>query len=212
MQLVVSNDLPQAWNVSPRGRKALERAVQLRTRQQAFYSGIPIVCKADDCPYAETCQLIDEDLAPAGDKCPLEIAAVEQLWNAYVTELNVNNIIDYSLVKELVDLDIQILRCESKLAIDADIITQINFAVTNRGQLITQPAIHKAAEYKDKLLARRHNILQLLNSTRKDKEGSKVTIQYDPSTRASELLARAEEYRKAHSIDITPSAEGDIDE
>jgi hypothetical protein len=207
MELVATTDLSSAWNVSPRGRKALDRAVQLRTHQQAFYSAIPIVCKAEECPYAETCQLLDEDLVTVGDKCPLEIAAVEQLFQAYVDELHVDNIIDLSLVKELVDLDIGILRCENKLAIDADIIQEINFAITQRGQLITQPAIHKAAEYKDKLLNRRHSILQLLHSTRKDKEGSKLTINYDPSSRAAELLERAEAYKKAKAIDIEGGSE-----
>ncbi|AOQ24684.1 hypothetical protein MTAT_20290 [Moorella thermoacetica] len=187
---------PDAWALSEKGRKALKKAVELRSRSHSLYASIPIICKAEECPYASTCQLLPAGLAPANERCPLEIAAVEQLFNAYVQELDVkpDNVVDLSLIKELVDLDIAILRCDNKLAIDADFVQEVAIAVTPKGHVVTKPELHQAAEYKDKLLNRRHRILQLLHSTRHDKIGSKLVVEYDPSTRAVELLARAKEF------------------
>jgi len=197
------------WRLSNRGQQALARAKELRLSNAGFYHSIPILCKGSDCPYADTCALLEEGLAPAGEKCPMEIAAVEQLFDAYVQELKVEpgNIVDLSLIKELVDLDIAILRCDNRLAIDADFIQEVAVAVTPKGFVISKPELHKAADYKGKLMEKRHKVLNLLNSTRKDKAGSKLTIQYDPSVRAAELLEKAREFwekeqRKNQAVDV----------
>jgi len=93
------------------------------------------------------------------------------------------------------------------LAIDADFIQEVAVAVTPKGFVISKPELHKAADYKGKLMEKRHKVLNLLNSTRKDKAGSKLTIQYDPSVRAAELLEKAREFwekeqRKNQAVDV----------
>jgi hypothetical protein len=199
-----------AFGLSERARQALERANSIQLARHGFYASIPIICRGARCPYAATCQLLKEDLAPVGERCPLEIAAAQRLFQAYVDELKIDpdSAVDLTLVRELISLDIAILRCENKLAADADFVQEVAVAVTPRGHVITKPEIHRAAEYKDKLLEKRHRVLQLLNSTRKDKAGTKITVQYDPSVRAAELLKRAREYWDKRVIDAEVVEDG----
>lgn len=203
-----------AFGLSERARQALERANSIQLARHGFYASIPIICRGPRCPYAATCQLLKEDLAPVGERCPLEIAAAQRLFQAYVDELKIDpdSAVDLTLVRELISLDIAILRCENKLAADADFVQEVAVAVTPRGHVITKPEIHRAAEYKDKLLEKRHRVLQLLNSTRKDKAGTKITVQYDPSVRAAELLKRAREYWDKRVIDAEVVEDGSFDE
>jgi hypothetical protein len=193
LQTVSRNLDPTAWTQNPEAVHAIEVAKRLRNTKHGLYASVPIICKSHACPYKESCMLYQMDLAPHGEKCPVEIAAIEDLFYRYCEDLKIDpgkssNTVDLVMVKELVDLDISLLRCDNKMAVDADFIIQNVVSVTEDGEPITKSELHPVAEYKEKLLNRKHKILQLLNSTRKDKEGTKITIGLDPSERAAQML------------------------
>jgi hypothetical protein len=132
-------------------------------------------------------------MAPFGERCPIEIAALEDLFNRYCEELGINpedprQSIDTQFVRKLVDLDISILRCDKKMAWDADFIIENVVNMTEDGDPITRAELHPAIAYKEKLFEKKFKILQLLNSTRKDKIGSKITLELDASERAAQML------------------------
>lgn len=202
-------DLPSAWGGSTKMRKALQQSLVNSQVKHGLYAAIPMVCRGDKCVYKETCPLLAQDLAPINERCPLEISHILTKFQKYTEELQIDqdNIVDMTLVKDLIDLDVQIARADNKLAIDGDFIQMVTIAVSEDGDEIQNPAIHKAVEYKDKLLKKRHDVLQLLHSTRKDKAGDKLTIQLDPSTYAAQLMAQAAQMDGRQVIDIDP--EGD---
>ena len=182
-----------AWTRNPAAVQSIEVAKRLIQTKHGLYASVPIICKAEACPYAEQCELVQMQMAPYGDKCPMEIAAIEDLFVRYCSDMNINpedpaQQVDAIMVKEVVDLDISMLRCEKKMAISADFIIQQNVGVTEDGEAITREELHPLTEYKEKLRAQKFKTLNLLNSTRKDKEGSKTTVVFDPSERASEML------------------------
>lgn len=197
--------LPAEWKISERGMEAISAAVSMARTKHGLYASIPLLCKAEECPYAEVCPLISMDLAPKGERCPLEISRILKKYDDYTNELGIDreegNVIDLTLVKDLIDLDIQIIRADNKMAIDGDFIQEIVVGISEAtGEAITSPAIHKAIEYKEKLLKKRHDVLQLLHSTRKDKAGDKLTVAIDPSTYAAQLMQQAGEMRKRKII------------
>jgi hypothetical protein len=198
--------MPMEWKFSEKGHQALIIANQMANIKHGLYASIPMICKGPACPYAATCPLLAIDLAPERERCPLEISKIMKRFEQYSHELAIDedNIIDMTLVKDLIDIDIQLIRAENKLAIDADFIQDVIIMITEHGDEITQPQIHKAVDYKDKLLKKRHEILGLLNSTRKDKAGDKLTIVLDPSSYASQLMSQAAEM-KERIIDVTPN-------
>jgi hypothetical protein len=102
------------------------------------------------------------------------------------------------MVKEIVDIDISMLRCENKMAISADFIIDNVVGMTDKGTAIFKQELHPLVEYKEKLRSSKNKLLQLLNSTRKDKEGSKIHIELDPSERAAEMMRMQ---RELQSVD-----------
>ncbi|SFJ62558.1 hypothetical protein SAMN02799624_05230 [Paenibacillus sp. UNC496MF] len=201
-KMVVSQNLnPTAWTQNPNAVQAIEVAKRLRNTKHGLYASVPIICKSNGCPYKDSCQLHQMELAPHGEKCPIEIAAIEDLFDRYITALKIDrddpgNTVDLIMVKEVVDLDIQMLRCDNKMAIDADFIIENTISVNEDGDAMTRSELHPAVEYKQKLLASKHKTLQLLNSTRKDKEGNKTTFVLDASQRAAELIKTQQDMKK----------------
>jgi hypothetical protein len=189
-----------AWTQNPAAVQAIEIAKRLRQTKHGMYASVPIICKAESCPYAESCELQQMGLAPYGEKCPMEIAAIEDLFQRYCADMNINpedprQQVDAVLVKEVVDLDIAMLRCDRKMAISADFIIDNVVGVTEDGEAITRQELHPLTEYKEKLRAQKYKTLSLLNSTRKDKEGSKMQVVFDPSERAAQLLKIKEDMK-----------------
>lgn len=188
-----------AWTTNPEAVQAIEIAKRLRQTKHGMYASVPIICKAEGCPYAEQCELQQMGMAPYGEKCPMEIAAIEDLFVRYCNDLNVNpedpaQQVDAIMIKELVDLDVAMLRCDKKMAISADFILDQVVGVTEDGDAITRQELHPLTEYKEKLRAQKYKTLNLLNSTRKDKEGSKISVRFDPSERAAQMLKVKEEF------------------
>lgn len=198
--------MPMEWQFSDKGQQALVIARQMAAVKHGLYASIPMLCKGPACPYAGTCPLLAMDLAPVAERCPLEVSKIMKRFEQYSKELSIDedNIVDMTLIKDLIDIDIQLIRADNKLAVDADFIQDVIIMITEHGDEITQPQIHKAVDYKDKLLKKRHDILGLLHSTRKDKAGDKLTITLDPSTYAAQLMAQAAERNSAGIIDVTP--------
>lgn len=203
--------MPMEWQFSDKGNQALVIARQMANIKHGLYASIPMLCKGEACPYAGTCPLLAMNLAPEKERCPLEVSKIMKRFEQYSSELDIDedNIVDMTLIKDLIDIDIQLIRADNKLAVDADFIQDVIITITEHGDEITQPQIHKAVDYKDKLLKKRHDILGLLHSTRKDKAGDKLTITLDPSTYAAQLMAQAQDRNKDGVIDVTPEDEDD---
>ncbi len=187
---LVTVNLPKAWKVSEKGMKALRQTVSSNEAKHGMYSSIPMLCRGEACPYAQVCPLVETGDAPDGERCTLEIALILRKFEDYSEEFGIDetNVVDMGLTKDLIDLDIQQFRAENRLAIEGDFIQDVVVAVNERGDEITNPQISKASEYKEKVMTKRHKILELMNSTRKDKAGDKLSVQLDPSTYASRLM------------------------
>lgn len=199
-------ELPDAWGTSAKSKNAIRKSLVRTTVKHGLYASIPMVCRGDDCAYHKTCPLYFANEHPEDERCPIEISHILSKFQQYTDELDIDqeNIVDMTLVKDLIDLDVQINRADNKLAIDGDFIQMVTIAVTEDGDEVQNPAIHKAVEYKEKLLKKRHDVLQLLHSTRKDKAGDKLTITLDPSSYASQLMAQAQQMKQGNVIDVTP--------
>lgn len=184
-------EMPKSWKMSEKGREAVGLAVAMNKTKHGLYASIPMLCKAERCPYADVCPLVDMGKAPEGERCPLEIAMILKRYEEYSNEFGIDekNIVDMSLVKDLIDYDIQLFRAENKIAVQGDFVEDVVVTITEGGEAITNPQLSKATEYKDKIMNKRFKILELMNSTRKDKVGDKMTLSLDPSSYASQLMS-----------------------
>lgn len=190
---LTSVEMPRSWKVSEKGMEAIQLAVGMAHTKHGLYAAIPMLCKGEKCPYSKVCPLVDIDAAPEKERCPLEIAMILKKYEEYKDEFGIDerNIVDMELTKDLIDCDIQIFRSENKMAVDGDFLEEFVITVTENGDEVKDNRISKAAEYKEKIQNKKHKILSMMNSTRKDKAGDKLTVQLDPSTYASQLMKQA---------------------
>lgn len=188
-------EMPQwssPWSQSSQHELAIRWSRDIRQLKHGMYASIPIICRGESCPYRDNCPLFAEGFAPEGEKCPLEIAAIQDLTERYCTELNIDvedpyQAIDVMMVKDLVDIDISMLRCDNKMAVTADFIVENVVGVTDNFESITRQELNPILEFKEKLRTMKFKTLQLLNSTRKDKEGQRIVIE-DPSQKAARMM------------------------
>jgi hypothetical protein len=196
-----------AWTRNPEAVEAINVARRLRQTKHGLYASVPIICKGRGCPYAHSCPLIEMDMAPLGEKCPIEIAALEDLFQRYCEHFGIDpenpkpaDTVDLMMIRDLVDADIALLRCDNKMAWDADYIIHNTIGMTEEGEAITKQELHPLTEYKEKLISRKNKTFQLLNSTRKDKEGMKLNVTHDPSERAAEMMKVLKELEQVEAL------------
>lgn len=185
-------ELPSTWKVSAETRGMIQQSIEIYNTKHGLYAAIPMMCKGDRCPYASVCPLLDGGMDPTGSRCPLEIGLIMKRYEEYKQEFSIDegNIVDMGLVKDLVDYDVQLFRAENRIAMQGDFIEDVVVTVTEGGQEITAPQISKAAEYKEKIMTKKHKVLQLMHSTRSDKAGDKLTLTLDPSSYAAQLMSQ----------------------
>lgn len=208
----IARDLAAGWRMSDRGREAVARVIMMTSTKHALYAHAPLVCKGEASPCAALCDLVREGMAPYGERCPYEVVALHRYFNAYCNELGVDidNMVDLGLVKELAEVEVQLERISKRLAQD-DWIQEVAVGTDRNGLPITRPEIHKAFEIQERLRNRKDKILDLLMATRKAKASMKESDTMDPSRRAAMLLEKAREMAareaammQADIIDVEP--------
>jgi len=133
-------------------------------------SAIPLLCAGSECVFAPSCPLLKEGLAPIGKSCPIESAAAMQFFSDYVEELGVDTsrMIEVSLVRDLVDQEIQQMR--KTWILSQEHFIQENVAgITADGEVVTKKELHQAVAYEDKIHKRKEKLRNALLATREAK-------------------------------------------
>lgn len=165
------------WDMPKSLKSSLNDISKIYKMKHGMFAGVPIICKTEKCPYRSVCILKLEELEE-GTRCPMEAGAILarfEMWCAHFgvdiskDELKKEDIVDVSLIKDLVDNEIQTLRVDNRIAMSADFIAKTIASVDNKGRVYYEDTVSPEAQFKLQLLDKRHKILQLLNSTRKDK-------------------------------------------
>lgn len=182
---------PSPWKLSPKGKEAVSHGVAMFQTSFGLYAAIPMLCKGEGCPYAQLFPEMHDGAVEDGERCPVEVSFIMSKYQQYMKELMIEeeDAVDMSLLRDLIDFDIQILRADNRIAIEGGFTEDQVVAVSEAtGEPIYRETVTAVAEYKDKVQNKRNKTLELLNSTRKDKEGSKITHIMDPSSYAAQLL------------------------
>jgi len=181
---------PETWTEEDK-EKAAELIRPQRTRTSMF-SSIPMNCEAERCIFADTCPLLKEKLAPRGAPCPLEMAIVSQFTAEYMEELDVHpdNLVEVSMVRDLVDQEVQYMR-KTKLLAKEHFIQENVIGVDQDGQPILKKELHLAVDLEDKLHKRRKDLRNQLLATREAK--AKVgQSQIDSAQAISDILDKVQ--------------------
>ena len=178
--------LPENWTDEEK-EKVVELVRPQRTKTSMF-SSIPMTCEHSRCVFADTCPLLKENLAPKGAPCPIEMSIVSQFTYDYMDQLEVNpdNLVEVSMVRDLVDQEVQYIR-KTKLLAKEHFIQENVIGVDQDGQPILKKELHLAVELEDKLHKRRKDLRNQLLATREAKAKIGQT-QLDTAQAISDIL------------------------
>lgn len=187
------NAVNSLWNISQENHEVIENSIRAFSSEFGLYASIPMLCKGESCVYAELYPELHGDLTQPGERCPVEVAIILSKYEQYKKDLEIDpeDAVDMSILRDVIDYDVQIVRAENKVAVEGDFVKDVVVGISQTGQEIVQEQITQASEYKQRIQNARNKALNLLNSTRKDKAGEKVTFTMDPSSYSKELLAKA---------------------
>lgn len=159
------------WGYSKLGLESKKAAMTMLATKHGMYANIPIICKAENCPYVKSCKLYEYDMAPLGEPCPMEVVQIENRVSEYTEDfgLNESTFVDNVIVNELIETDIMMERCKKIISERAMPLTTslINFT---DGREIYEEKIDPAIELNERLSKKRERLYNLMKATRKDQK------------------------------------------
>lgn len=197
--LPILEQMENTWGMPTALAAVAQNAQGLYKIKHGMFASVPILCKADQCPYKETCR-IDPSFRISGQRCPQEAGAIMARYEQWCRHFKINfegdavsdgDLVDVSLIRDLVENEIQILRAENKIAISGDFIGRTISSIDQRGNVYYEDAVTPEAQYKLQLQDKRYKLLNLLNSTRKDKASDMK--QLTPSEEALSIFRKINE-------------------
>lgn len=186
------SDVQKMWKLPTQHLNTVSSVIAIRTTRHGMFSGVPIICKGPDCAYAATCMVDSADIV-VGSRCPQEIASLLARFEELCSEFDIKeeDAVDMGQVKELVDLEIMMLRCDNKMADNSDILQKSVKDVAKNGRVLYEFKIDPIAEFKLSLMDKHSKILKDLNGTRASKKSVGAIL--DPSQVAADLIRKSKE-------------------
>ena len=197
--LNVLKQMEDVWGMDTALAAVAQNAQGLYKIKHGMFASVPIVCKGDQCPYKDVCR-INPAFRIVGQRCPQEAGAILARYEQWCRHFKIafegdmvsdNDLVDASLIRDLVENEIQLLRAENKIAISGDFVKQTITNIDQRGNVYYEDAVTPEAQYKLQLQDKRYKLLNLLNSTRKDKASE--TKQLTPSEEALSIFKKINE-------------------
>lgn len=166
-------NLQNMWGYSEVGVEAKRAAMSMLSTKTGMYARIPLVCKADCCPYSESCPMLPYNLAPLGEPCPVETAQIEVRFAGYEKDfdLDKSSFIDKNLVAELINHDVMLERCKALLNKEGILVVDVIAGIAENGETYTRPEVSKHWEAYERIERKRNDIYNLMLGTRKDRKG-----------------------------------------
>lgn len=169
--------LAAMWGLTPTKTKQVSNISKVYFTKHGMFASIPILCRGVDCAYKDVC-MVDPSERTVGSRCPMEIAALITRFNQWCQHFNINiegesieskDLVDATLIKDLVNIEIQILRAENKIALSGDFMGETLVEVDKKCNAYYGSIITPESEFLMTLQDKKMKILNQLNATRKDK-------------------------------------------
>lgn len=169
--------MTQMWGLNTALIQEINKSAMIRTSKHGMFASVPIICQNQDCAYKDTCTV---DLANRinGQRCPMEIGAIIARFNQYCMHFGLNmtgdviaeeDLVDATLIKDLVTIEVQQMRCENKIAMSGDFMGKTLLDIDKKCKPYYGDIISPESEHLLVLQDKKVKILNQLNATRKDK-------------------------------------------
>lgn len=157
---------PDSW--TPEQKQIAVEEIRPNRLKTSLFASIPMTCTTA-CPFKDSCPLALKGVAPfnSNTPCPLEMGMVIEFMASFMRALNVDdeNLIEVSMVRSMVDQEIQYMR-KTKLLAKESFIQENVIGVSDNGQPIMKKELHLAVELEDRIHKRLKDLRKELLATR----------------------------------------------
>lgn len=213
--------MTQMWGLNTALIQEINKSAMIRTSKHGMFACVPIICQVQDCAYKDTCT-VDPANRILGQRCPMEIGAIIARFNQYCVHFGLNSsgdtiaeedLVDATLIKDLVTIEVQQMRCENKIAMSGDFMGKTLLDIDKKCKPYYGDIISPESEHLLVLQDKKVKILNQLNATRKDKANDKSKTA-SPTENAIKIFQEVQKaIREQNIIDIdTIDFDEDINE
>jgi hypothetical protein len=214
--------LASIWGLDQNRLQQVNNISRVYFTKHGMFASIPILCRDKDCAYKDVC-MVDPSQRIIGTRCPMEIAALVTRFNQWCQHFDIDisgdtidskDLVDATLIKDLVNIEIQILRAENKIALSGDFMGETLLEVDKKCNAYYGTIITPESEFLMTLQDKKMKILNQLNATRKDKAADKR--RESASDEAVRIFQQMQELQKQHNkskfdiMDVEFDENGDI--
>ena len=194
------------WGISSAVIKEIGNMNRVYSSKHGMFASVPIICKGPDCAYKNVC-MVSQAQRIVGQRCPMEIAAILSRYEQWCMHFEINtsndvidakDLVDATLIKDLVNIEVQILRAENKIALNGDFMADTLLDVDKKCQPYFGKIVAPETEFLMTLQDRKIKILNQLNATRKDKAADKR--KESASDAAIEIFQKAKELERNQQV------------
>ena len=194
------------WGISPAIIKEIGNMNRVYSSKHGMFASVPIICKGPDCAYKDVC-MVSQAQRIVGQRCPMEIAAILSRYEQWCMHFEINtsndvidakDLVDATLIKDLVNIEVQILRAENKIALNGDFMADTLLDIDKKCQPYFGKIVAPETEFLMTLQDRKIKILNQLNATRKDKAADKR--KESASDAAIEIFQKVKELERNQQV------------
>ena len=194
------------WGISPAVIKEIRNMNRVYSSKHGMFASVPIICKGPDCAYKDVC-MVSQAQRIVGQRCPMEIAAILSRYEQWCMHFEINtsndvidakDLVDATLIKDLVNIEVQILRAENKIALNGDFMADTLLDIDKKCQPYFGKIVAPETEFLMTLQDRKIKILNQLNATRKDKAADKR--KESASDAAIEIFQKVKELERNQQV------------
>lgn len=169
------------WGIQPSLIKEISNMNKVYSSKHGMFSSVPIICRSQDCAYKDVC-MVSQQQRVVGQRCPMEIATILSRYEQWCEHfdidtsqnaINTADLVDATLIKDLVNLEVQMMRAENKIALNGDFMADTLLDIDKKCNPYYGKIVSPEVEFLMTLQDKKIKILNQLNATRKDKASEK---------------------------------------
>ena len=169
------------WGIQPSLIKEISNMNKVYSSKHGMFSSVPIICRSQDCAYKDVC-MVSQQQRVVGQRCPMEIATILSRYEQWCEHFNIDtsqnainaaDLVDATLIKDLVNLEVQMMRAENKIALNGDFMADTLLDIDKKCNPYYGKIVSPEVEFLMTLQDKKIKILNQLNATRKDKASEK---------------------------------------
>lgn len=199
------------WGLQPALIQEISNMNRVYASKHGMFASVPIICRGKDCAYKDVC-MVSAQQRIVGQRCPMEIAAILSRYEQWCMHFEIDttqnmvhpeDLVDATLIKDLVNIEVQMMRAENKIALNGDFMATTLADIDKKCNPYYESIVSPEVEFLQTLQNSKIKILNQLNATRKDKASDKSKA--NGSDAAIKIFQQVQDMVRGqqHNINIT---------